>query len=231
MSSVARAINECEIALALPVRTSNHIAWEREQRLFGLRLRLARRRRLVRLPRGRRPARPTDGRRPDRDPPVARQPDLPAGARPHRPGSDRLPAGVRRHSPAMASGSEGDAPYPNVEEEVYLADVRSELCCTGARHPLLSNTCSKASSRNPPWVRRRRARRRSRRGAGAAARRPRRAGRLAARVGRRDRVRGARPSGWTASRPRRTGRARRRGGWRWTSTRPPPIRPRCPTTR
>jgi AraC-like DNA-binding protein len=32
---MTRDINECEIALALPVRTSNHMLWQREERLFG----------------------------------------------------------------------------------------------------------------------------------------------------------------------------------------------------
>ena len=32
---MTRDINECEIALALPVRTSNHMLWDREERLFG----------------------------------------------------------------------------------------------------------------------------------------------------------------------------------------------------
>jgi AraC-like DNA-binding protein len=32
---MTRDVNECEIALALPVRTSNHMMWGREERLFG----------------------------------------------------------------------------------------------------------------------------------------------------------------------------------------------------
>lgn len=34
---LARAMNECPIALALPVRTTNHLSWEREERAFGAR--------------------------------------------------------------------------------------------------------------------------------------------------------------------------------------------------
>jgi AraC-like DNA-binding protein len=32
---MSRAMNECSIALALPLRASNHMMWEREHRLFG----------------------------------------------------------------------------------------------------------------------------------------------------------------------------------------------------
>lgn len=32
---MARAMNECSIVLALPMRTENHLSWEREDRVFG----------------------------------------------------------------------------------------------------------------------------------------------------------------------------------------------------
>jgi AraC-like DNA-binding protein len=32
---MARAINECSIVLALPMRTTNHLSWDREERAFG----------------------------------------------------------------------------------------------------------------------------------------------------------------------------------------------------
>jgi hypothetical protein len=32
---MARAMNECSIVLALPMRTTNHLTWDREDRSFG----------------------------------------------------------------------------------------------------------------------------------------------------------------------------------------------------